>query len=565
MNMKMSFEQMETLLAPTYKVGIYCRLSKDDDIKERESASIGHQREMMTEYCRKRGWKVEEIYVDDGYSGLNQRRPELQRLLNDVVKKKIYLVITKDYSRLGRNHLDTERLREDFFPRHDCRYIAINDNIDTLYEDEYAPFKSVINEQYSRDISKKVHSAYEVQAEKGMFTGCLAPFGYLKDPDQPGHLIIDEETADIVKQIFSWAEEGHGTAYIARRLEAAEIPCPTWWNRERGIRDHYTKWELRDPEKGRFVWDVTVLSDMLINPVYYGAIASQKKKYRFKLGVLGEKKPEDWIIVEGMHDPIISQDTFDVVQEKIKARQRPRGNGEYSLFAGLIRCGECGKALTIRKTNAKTPVDIYACVTYNKFGKHHCTQHRVDYDQLYDICLEEIRSLAQKAIDEEDTAAALADVCEKEQRERADAAAMQIERAKSRLETLDRMTAKLYDDLLSEKISESTFDTVLEKTRNEQEVLNQQIRELQETSDDDEKTVTDRKKWLDMIRQYADIQELDADMLNRLIRKIVVHETIDEEGERHISLEIHYNFRPMDETETHQLTHSAEDADREAV
>ena len=559
----MSMEQMEALLAPSYRVGIYCRLSKDDDIKDRESASIGHQREMMTEYCRKRGWKVEEIYADDGFSGLNQRRPDLQRLLNDVVSRKINLVLTKDYSRLGRNHLDTERLREDFFPRHDCRYIAINDNIDTLYEDEYAPFKSVINEQYSKDISKKVHSSYQVQAEKGIFTGCVAPFGYVKDPDQQGHLLIDEETAGYVKQIFAWAEEGRGTAYIARHLEAEKVPCPTWWNRERGIRDHFTKWELQDPENGKYVWDVTVLKDMLINPVYYGAVSSQKKKYRFKLGVLGEKKPEDWIIVEGMHDPIISQDTFDVVQEKIRSRQRPLSDGEFSLFAGLIKCGECGKALTIRKTNAKNPMDIYASVTYNKHGKHHCTQHRVEYDQLYEICLEEIRDLAQKAIDEEETAGTLAGVCESEQKAKTDAAARQIERAKSRLETLDRMTAKLYEDLLTEKIAETTFNALLKKTREEQELLEQQIAEAETAGEEEQKT--DNRKWRDLIKQYADIQELDAEMLNRLIRKIVVHETMDENGERNITLEIHYNFRPLDETERHQLSHPNADAAGEAV
>ena len=284
------------------------------------------------------------------------------------------------------------------------------------------------------------------------------------------HLDTVEE---LKQQIFAWAEEGRGTAYIARHLEAEKVPCPTWWNRKRGIRDHYTKWEMQDPENGKYVWDVTVLKDMLINPVYYGAVSSQKKKYRFKLGVLGEKKPEDWIIVEGMHDPIISQDTFDVVQEKIKSRQRPLSDGEFSLFAGLIKCGECGKALTIRKTNAKNPMDIYASVTYNKHGKHHCTQHRVEYDQLYEICLEEIRDLAQKAIDEEETAGTLAGVCESEQKAKTDAAARQIERAKSRLETLDRMTAKLYEDLLTEKIAETTFNALLKKTREEQELLEQ--------------------------------------------------------------------------------------------
>jgi site-specific DNA recombinase len=144
-------------------------------------------------------------------------------LLSDVEAKKINLVITKDYSRLGRNARETEYLREDFFPRKGCRYVAMNDNIDTAYDDDFAPFKAIFNEHYSRDISKKVHSSYKNQTEKGVYTGTVAPFGYLKDPDKPGHLIIDPETVDAVKQIFTWAAEGHGVAYIKRRLESGKI------------------------------------------------------------------------------------------------------------------------------------------------------------------------------------------------------------------------------------------------------------------------------------------------------------------------------------------------------
>ena len=554
MNMRMTFEQMEELLAPTYKVGIYCRLSKDDELRG-ESASISHQREMMMEYCKRKGWSIEEIYVDDGYSGLNQNRPDLQKLLDDVIKKKINLVITKDYSRLGRNARETEYLREDFFPRHSCRYVAMNDNIDTLYDDEYAPFKAVMNEMYSKDISKKVHSSYESQARKGKFTGCVAPFGYIKDPDNKGHLLVDAETAGFVKQIFGWAKDGKGVAFIKRRLEEQKVPCPTWWNRQRGIRDHYTKWELEDSENGRYVWDESVLKDMLINPVYYGAISSQKKDYKFKLGVLGEKKPEDWIIVEGMHEPLVDQDTFDIVQTKIESRKGPRGDGTVSLFAGLIKCGECGKALTIRKTNAKHPIDIYACITYNRHGKNHCTQHRVEFDKLYDICLKEIQGYAKKALDTDEVAESIEEAYEIEQKAQNEVKLRQIAKSKDRLNALDRMVSRLYEDLLSEKITESTFDSMMAKTQKEQEDLKAQISEYEVPAEED--SCVDAKKWLDLIREYSDIKELDAQMLNRLIKQIVVHEDIDPDGTRNISLEIHYNFRPVDDSIKYQIKNNA--------
>lgn len=555
MNMRMTFEQMEELLAPTYRVGIYCRLSKDDELRG-ESASISHQREMMMEYCEKKGWSIEDIYVDDGYSGLNQNRPDLQRLLDDVVKKRINLVITKDYSRLGRNHLETEHLREDFFPRHNCRYIAMNDNIDTLYDDEYAPFKAVMNEMYSKDISKKVHTSYESQARKGKFTGCVAPFGYVKDPNAKGHLIIDEETAGYVRQIFAWAKDGRGVSFIARRLEEQQVPCPTWWNRQRGIRERYTKWELDDSENGKYVWDESVLKDMLINPIYYGAVSSQKKNYKFKLGVLSEKKPEDWIIVEGMHDPIIDKDTFEIVQSKIEERKGPRGDGTYSLFAGLIKCGECGKALTIRKTNTKNPIDIYSCVTYNRHGKNHCTRHKVEFDKLYDICLAEIQGHAKKALDMGEIAENLAEAYEIEQKAQNEVKSRQIVKAKDRLEALDRMVARLYEDLLSEKITESTFETMMAKTQKEQEALKTQIQTFEMCEEEEEKSSVSAKKWLDLIKEYSDITELDSEMLNRLINQIVVHEEIAPDGTRNISLEIHYNFKPVDDSIKHSITNN---------
>ena len=555
----MSNEQMEELLAPTYRVGVYCRLSKeDDDIREGESQSISHQREIIEGFCKKKGWRVEDVYTDDGYSGTTSNRPDLQRLLKDIEDKRINVVVTKDYSRLGRDNLFTENLREIWFPKHNCRYVAINDNIDTMYEDEYAPFKAVINSQYSKDISKKVHSSYMNQAEKGRYTGVVPPFGYLKDPEDTYHLVIDEETAPYVKQIFDWALDGHGTAYIKRRLEANKVPCPTWWNRKRGFRNHFTKWEIQDPENGKYVWDDSVIGDMLINPVYYGAVASQKKNYKFKVGVINEKKPEEWIVVENTHEPIVDQDSFDIIQQKIESRKCSRGDGTYSLFAGLIKCGECGKALTIRKTNAKCPQDIYACVTYNRHGKNHCTQHRVEFDALYNIVFDEIKSLAKQTVDAEEVARSLADAYEQEREEQKELLERNIAKAKSRIETLDRMTSKLYEDLLSGKISESIFGSMIEKTKSETEDLEKQIAADEKRLSTNDSESGNARKWIDLIKDYADITELDADTLNRLVKQIVVHEEITKGGDRNISMEIHYNFRPTDESKTYNLSEVAE-------
>ena len=226
----------------------------------------------------------------------------------------------------------------------------------------------------------------------------------------------------IVRLIFGYALNGHGPNYIRRRLEEEKIPCPTWWNRERGLRNTRTKWEKKDPENGRYMWDFSVIKDLLMNPVYTGAIASQKKDYRFKIGTIGEKKPEDWIVVEGQHEPLIDRMSFDIVQNKLKSRQRPGQTDEISLFAGLLKCGECGKSLTVRYTNAKHPQRIYSCKTYNAFGKNHCTQHRIDYDTLYSHVLRKIRECARAALmDGEAVADRLTNTCEAEQREQREA------------------------------------------------------------------------------------------------------------------------------------------------
>ena len=541
---------MDALLAGSFRAAIYCRLSKDDDL-DGESASIANQRAMLENYCEKQGWEVVAVYQDDGYTGLNMERPDLKRMLKAIERKQVNLVITKDLSRLGRNYLQTGTLIEDFFPRHGVRYIAMNDGIDTLRENnDIAPFKNILNEMYSKDISKKVHSSYLLKAQKGEFTGCLAPFGYRKDPEDKNHLLVDGETAHIVRQIFLWALEGHGPNYIRRRLEEQRIPCPTWWNRQRGLRNTRTKWEKKDPENGKFIWDFSVIKDLLMNPVYAGAIASQKKDYRFKLGTIREKKPQDWIVVEQRHEPIIDRRSFDLVQSKLQSRQRPRQNGETSLFAGLIKCGECGKSLTIRTTHAKHPQQIYACKTYGAFGKNHCTQHRVEYSTLYRLVLNKIRECARAALmDGEAVAGKLTDTCEAEQKGQREALERALAKDTERMDVLEKMMLRLYEDMMAGRISEANFNLMLEKTQKEQAEVKARVEDARKKLSDEARIESDAKQWVDAIQEYADITELDAATLNRLIKEIVVHEHIDSEQTRHISIEIHFNLKPIPEVE----------------
>ena len=541
---------MDALLAGSFRAAIYCRLSKDDDL-DGTSASIENQRDMLEKFCEKQGWEVTAVYQDDGFTGLNMERPDLKRMLKAIERKQINLVITKDLSRLGRNYLQTGQLIEDFFPRNGVRYIAMNDGIDTMRDNnDIAPFKNILNEMYSKDISKKVHSSYLLKAQKGQFTGCLAPFGYKKDPEDRNHLLIDEETAPIVRLIFDYALEGHGPNYIRRRLEEEKIPCPTWWNRNRGLRNTRTKWEKKDPENGSFMWDFSVIKDLLINPVYTGAIASQKAHYKFKIGTIGEKKPEEWIVVEGCHEPIIDKRSFDIVQDKLKSRQRPGETGEISLFAGLIKCGECGKALTVRYTNAKHPQQIYSCKTYNAFGKNHCTQHRIEFDTLNSLVLHKIRECARAALMDGDAVAGqLSNTCEAEQKGQREALERSLTKDEERIEVLEKMVLRLYEDMVAGRISEENFNLMLEKTQTEQNELKARVTEGRKRLADEIQIACDARQWVSAIQEYANITELDAATLNRLVKEIIVHESIDDDKTRHISVEIHFNLKPIPEVE----------------
>lgn len=536
-----------------YHAAIYCRLSKDDD-QEGESASIANQRSLLLDYCEKQGWEVVKIYQDDGYSGVTTDRPDFQRMLEAAKRGEFNLIVTKDLSRLGRNYLDIGLLTEDFFPRQGIRYIALNDNVDTLNgNNEIVPFKNILNEMYSQDISKKVHSAYMVKAREGKYTGPFAPFGYRKDPDDKNHLLVDEETAPIVRQIFQWASEGRGAYYICRRLEENQIPCPAWWNRQRGLRNIMTKWELTDPENGRFVWDFSVVKDMLRNPVYIGAISSQKTNYRFKLGTMSDKKPEEWIVVEGKHEPLVDRAIFNMVQEKIKSRQRPMADGKYNLFAGLVACGDCGTTLTLRTTSTKQPKQIFTCRTYNLQGKKHCTQHKITYDVLYDLVLNKIRDCAKAALRGDETAMAdrLSDIHSSEQQSQRKTLERTVRKDEEELQTMNKTMLKLYEDSASGRLTEQVFASLLDTAQSKMNDLTARVKDGRKRLADLVQFEADNKRWIAAIREYADVVELDAAMLNQLVRKILVYETIDEDKTRHITVEIHFNMKPIPEIEQH--------------
>ncbi len=301
------------------------------------------------------------------------------------------------------------------------------------------------------------------------------------------------------------------------------------------MRNHVTKWEKEYGEKGIYMWDFSTIKQILANPVYIGTIASQKADYRFKVGWIGDKKPEDWIQVENVHEPLVDMDTYNLVQEKVKMRKRPDAWGNYGIFAGLVKCGECGSTMNQRVANAKSKTRILTCAKYNRYGVAHCSQHRLELDMLYQIVLEQIRSCAALALaDETKVMEELRKSCQCDSEE-------ESRRIKEKLSELDVLISKLYEDWVAGRINETNFTRMMEKAQGEQEVLQKKVDTMRERLNGAAREQEDNSKWLSLIRQHADIKELDREMLHLLIKEIVVHEDMAE-GKRSTTVEIHFNF-----------------------
>lgn len=328
------------------RTALYCRLSKDDDVQG-DSESIKTQKTLLTQYAKEHGFLVVDIYADDGYSGLNFDRPGFNQMIEDIENGKIDVVITKDLSRLGRDHLKVGFYTEMYFPSKRVRYIAINDNVDTENNtsSDFAALKNVMNEFYSRDNSRKIRSSIKARAKAGLYRASFNPIGYRKAPDNHNRLIVDEETAWIVRKIFELASQGWGAHRIRTHFEKEQVPCPSWWLHQRGEK-RYTK-RFENPAN-KYIWSHTVISNIIKNPLYLGHTVMCKSESIFKVG-LQQRIPQDkWIVVENTHEPLVSQEVFDFVNEKIKSRKREDTSGNISIFSGLIKCGSCGKALSQR-------------------------------------------------------------------------------------------------------------------------------------------------------------------------------------------------------------------------
>ena len=379
---------------------LYCRLSKDDGSNS-ESLSIRTQKAMLMEYATRNGFGNCQYYVDDGYSGTNSDRPAFQELLDDIREGKVATVITKDQSRLGRNHIETGTYMEIFFPEHGVRYIAINDGYDSNEQSQMdiAPFRNIINEMYAKDTSRKIKSALRTRKKSGKYISSGAPFGYQKDPADHNHLVIDPNTAPVVEYIYSMAEEGLGLHRIAKRLHDEKVLKPCYYKKEMFGR-------FIDDEK-MYDWDSAYISQVLHSPVYAGHIIYEAKP---TVSMKSKKRRyipfEERAIVPNTHEAIIPQDRWENVQRILYSRSGcfMCDKTDYdNIFKGIVRCADCGRTMLVkvehrRKRNSVLDQTFYCCSTYRKYGAKACDSHNLEARVLHEAVFADIQAHAKAAV-----------------------------------------------------------------------------------------------------------------------------------------------------------------------
>ncbi|QRT50148.1 phospholipase D-like domain-containing protein [Coprococcus comes ATCC 27758] len=447
-----------------YEVGMYCRLSKDDGT-DNESASIATQKSILTDYVKKQGWHLAKTYVDDGYSGTNFQRPSFQNMIKDIESGLINCVITKDLSRLGRNYLDCGLYLEVFFPEHNVRYIAVNDGVDTLNKSamDITPFRNILNEMYSADVSVKIKSAYRARFQQGKFMGTTAPYGYVKDPADHNHLLIDDKVAHVVREIFDLALAGNGIAKIRKHINKQHILRPAAYAAEQGATGYERYFE--ENEENRYIWSENSVRGILRSPIYAGNLAGYKRiAANMKSKKRPSKLPEEWEVIPDTHEGIVTQEEFDTVQQLITSRRLPENKGGFeNIFAGVIKCADCGYAMRAMSANRRKRPDIidcvqYSCNNYGRYGNIMCTAHSIEARDLFNAVLTDINRFADMAVNDEKAVRAIEKRLTETDQSKAKALEKEQRKLNKRLAELDRLFSSLYEDKVMERITERNFE-----------------------------------------------------------------------------------------------------------
>lgn len=524
-----------------YCVGIYCRLSRDDNNGSLESMSIANQRQMLTDYVKEKGWTLRECYLDDGWTGTNFQRPDFQRMLRDAEAGKINCIVTKDLSRLGRNYVQAGYYTEEYFVERGIRFIAINDSIDTLQENnDIAAFHHVLNEFYPKQVSKKVRQVKRAGAQQGKFMNSQVPYGYVKSPTDKHVLLVDDYPAKIVLRLFEEYAAGDSARMIADRLNRDKIDSPRFY--------HYAKMGRDNPlSEQKNAWGSATVLQILRNQVYIGNMVHGKREVvSFKTKKVRSLVPEDWIVVEGTHTPIVNRELWDRVQSKLGANHKVRETKKQTvgLFAGILRCTDCDSPLAFMRKKLKTcEKGVYRCSRYNNNGGKACTPHYIDEADVCAFVLNDIRHHALLVANERERLAnRLMMSMRQAQVGETSVIRAKIREAENRLRTITSTLKSLYEDKCAGKIPESVFLNLMTGFTKEQADIEERLPQLRLELDSIQETVGEIESWLSLVESCMNLETLDRTTVAELIESITVSERIKQDGKRMQELEINYRF-----------------------
>ena len=504
-------------------VGIYCRLSKDDNTGI-ESNSITSQRLHLSDYVKSKGWLIHKVYIDDGFSGTNFDRPAFKEMINDIEKKKIDCVVVKDLSRLGRNYLDSGYYIEKYFPEHNIRFIAVNDSLDSKDgENDFGPFKNIINEWYAKDISKKIKFSFNAKAHQGNLIQGYAPYGYLKCKDSLDYM-IDEEVADNIRYIFNSIHNNIPARDIINHLKKNKVYIPGYYNYlKKGInKEKYENF----PEDKKYAWDYWKLDMILTNEIYTGTLINfKRKKLSFRSKRLVNNDPEKIVKVEDRFPAIISKEIFNSVSEIRHLKYRAPRN-DNNIFSNIVYCADCGKKMTLRKQGyqKRSHILYYHC--------SHCNGHYIRLDLLKEQVINDFNNLKSfiATVPNDYVIKIINKINKERESKRYDVDTKEYDLAKARKDELDNLISKLLDSYMKGIMPDEAYENMMKKYKAEYDELSKNLKRLEvKLSNNSSNCERISAKQLNYIFNIDEKELFNNDLLKSIIKTIKISDIKEED------------------------------------
>lgn len=551
-----SKEETEMLRATEKITALYCRLSQEDSL-EGESNSISNQKNIMLQYVKQNHFLNPVFFVDDGYSGTSFDRPGFRQMLDEIEAGHVSAVIVKDLSRFGRNSALTGMYTNITFAKYGVRFIAINDNYDTIdpnsVDNDFAGLKNWFNEFYARDTSRKIRAVTKAKGERGEPLTSILPYGYKSDPENPKHWIVDEEAAQVVKRIFSLCMEGRGPSQIAKQLTQEQVLTPTAYRYQQGRKSPHK------PPESPYQWRSSGIVKILERREYTGCTVNFKTYTNSILDKKTRKNPvEKQAVFYGTHEAIIAQEVFDKVQEIRQQRHRMTKVGRSNMFSGLVYCADCGKRLYFYTCQSfELRQDYFICSTHRMYeGK--CSAHFIRAVVLEELVWAHIKMVISYVTYHEDHFRAIMEHRLKLNTENAaQSRKKRVKQIEKRVKELDQMFIRLYEDNVKGRISDERFAMLSGTYEDEQAQLKAEMETLQQEITAQTKTEVDLETFVAKARMYSDLQKLTPYALRELIKCIYVEAPVEIDGKRHQNIRICYDFIgyiPLDELNKQEVS-----------